>query len=239
MNVFDTWLIASIHNAAVPSHSFIELVESVVNMYLFKGVILIALLWWIWFRPVDTPGQDGEAVRRYHREVVVIAIASGFIALMAGRLLAHHLPFRLRPMYVAELRAYFPEANVDEPVLRTWSAFPSDHCMLWCAVAMGIFFASRPAGIYALFHSVVLIGLPRIYLGLHYPTDVLAGIALGIAIVCVLNVRAIRTRLCAPILAFAKYSPGVFFGAAFVLSFELTTQFSELRVLAHELIHGM
>ncbi|HEX7907610.1 MAG TPA: phosphatase PAP2 family protein [Paraburkholderia sp.] len=239
MNVFDTWLIALIHNAAVPSQGFIHLVELVVDMNLFKGLILIAMLWWIWFRPVTSPGQDSAAVRQYHREIVVIAIASGFIALLAGRLLAHHLPFRLRPMYVPELRAYFPEANVDEPVLRTWSSFPSDHSMLWCAVAMGIFFASRPAGIYALFHAIVLIGLPRIYLGLHYPTDVLAGIALGIGIVCVMNIRAIRTRVCAPILAFAQYSPGVFFGAAFVLCFELTTQFSELRVLAHEVIHGM
>ncbi len=239
MNVFDTWLIASINNAAVHSQSFTHLVELVVNMYLFKGVILIALLWWVWFRPIGSPGQDGAAVQRYQREVVLIAIVSGFIALVAGRLLAHHLPFRLRPMYVPELRAFYPEANVDEPVLRTWSAFPSDHGMLWCAVAMGIFFASRLAGIYALFHSVVLIGLPRIYLGLHYPTDVLAGAALGIGIVCVLNMRAIRTRICAPILAFAQHAPGVFYGAAFMLSFELTTQFSELRVLAHEMLPAL
>jgi len=239
MNVFDIWLIASIHNVAAPSQSFTHVAEFIVNMYLLKGVILIALLWWVWFKPEGSPGQGGAAVQQYHREVVVIAIVSGLIALVAGRLLAHHLPFRLRPMYVPELRAFYPEANVDEPVLRTWSAFPSDHCMLWCAVAMGIFFASRPAGIYALFHSVVLIGLPRIYLGLHYPTDVLAGIALGIGIACVLNAGAIRTRICAPVLAFAQRSPGVFYGAAFVLSFELTTQFSELRVLAHEMIHAM
>ncbi|MFM0566056.1 phosphatase PAP2 family protein [Paraburkholderia sediminicola] len=239
MNVIDTWLIASISNVAMHSQGFTHVVEAIVSAYLSKGVVLVALLWWVWFKPERAEDPDGEAIRRHHRELVVIAIASGLIALAAGRLLAHYLPFRLRPMYEPALRAFYPEANVEEPVLRTWSAFPSDHAMLWCAVAMGIFLASRPVGIYALFHAVVLIGLPRIYLGLHYPTDVLAGAALGIGIACVMNVRPIRTRIAAPILAFAQRYPGVFYGAAFLLSFELATQFDGLRVLAHALMHGM
>ncbi|SOE98246.1 undecaprenyl-diphosphatase [Burkholderia sp. OK233] len=239
MNVIDTWLIASISNVAMHSQGFTHVVEAIVSAYLSKGVVLVALLWWVWFKPERAEDPDGEAIRRHHRELVVIAIASGLIALAAGRLLAHYLPFRLRPMYEPALRAFYPEANVEEPVLRTWSAFPSDHAMLWCAVAMGIFLASRPVGIYALFHAVVLIGLPRIYLGLHYPTDVLAGAALGIGIACVMSARPIRTRIAAPILAFAQRYPGVFYGAAFVLSFELATQFEELRVLAHALMHGM
>jgi membrane-associated phospholipid phosphatase len=230
MNVIDTWAIASINKVAIHSQGFTPVVEAVVNAYLPKGVVLVALLWWVWFRHERAEGPDGEAVRRHQRELVVIAIASGLIALAAGRLLAHYLPFRLRPMYEPTLRAFFPEANVDEPVLRTWSSFPSDHAMLWCAVAMGI---------YALLHAVVLIGLPRIYLGVHYPTDVLAGAALGIGITYVMSARAIRTRIAAPMLAFAQRYPGVFYGAAFVLSFELATQFQELRVLAHGLIHGM
>jgi ABC-type nitrate/sulfonate/bicarbonate transport system permease component len=92
-------------------------------------------------------------------------------------------------------------------------------------------------GMYALFHAIVLIGLPRIFLGLHYPTDVLGGAVLGIGIACVMNANAIRTRIAAPMLAFAQCYPGVFYAAAFLLSFELTTQFDELRVLAHGLLH--
>lgn len=239
MNTIDTGLIASISNVAAHSPGFTHVVETVVSSYIAKGVVLVGLLWWVWFKPERAEGPDREAIQRYHRELVVIAIVSGLIALAAGRLLAHNLPFRLRPMYEPALRAFYPEANVEEPVLRTWSAFPSDHAMLWFAVAMGILLASRPVGIYALLHAVVLIALPRIYLGLHYPTDVLAGAALGIGITCVLNARVIRTRIAAPFLAFAQRYPGVFYGASFVLSFELATQFDELRVLAHGLIHGM
>jgi undecaprenyl-diphosphatase len=239
MNVIDTWAIASINKVAIHSQGFTPVVEAVVNAYLPKGVVLVALLWWVWFRHERAEGPDGEAVRRHQRELVVIAIASGLIALAAGRLLAHYLPFRLRPMYEPTLRAFFPEANVDEPVLRTWSSFPSDHAMLWCAVAMGIFLASRPVGIYALLHAVVLIGLPRIYLGVHYPTDVLAGAAMLVRIALALITYVMPMPSAAPMLAFAQRYPGVFYGAAFVLSFELATQFQELRVLAHGLIHGM
>ncbi|WP_206997098.1 phosphatase PAP2 family protein [Trinickia mobilis] len=237
MNNIDTWLIGFMSPVAIHSPRFDHVLETMVSMYLFKGVALTALLWWIWFRSERAEGPDGAALRRRECEIVVIAIASGFIALAAGRLLAHYLPFRLRPMYEPALRAFFPEAKVDEPVLRTWSAFPSDHVMLWSAVAMGIFLASRPVGIYALFHAIVLIGLPRIFLGLHYPTDVLAGAVLGIGIACLMNVNAIRTRIAAPMLAFAQRYPGVFYGGAFLLTFELTTQFDELRVLAHGLLH--
>ncbi|QCP52597.1 phosphatase PAP2 family protein [Trinickia violacea] len=237
MTHFDTWLIELMSPAIMDSPRFDHAIETIVAMYLFKGVVLTMLLWWIWFRSERADGPDGAALRRRQCEIVVIAIVSGFIALAAGRLLAHYLPFRLRPMYEPALRAYFPEANIDEPVLRTWSAFPSDHVMLWSAVAMGIFLASRPVGIYALFHAIVLIGVPRILLGLHYPTDVLAGAVLGIGIASLMNVNAIRTRVAAPMLSLAQRYPGVFYGGAFILCFELTTQFDELRVLAHGLLH--
>jgi undecaprenyl-diphosphatase len=239
MNDFDVRLIALITHVGRNSSVFIHGVETVSNMYLCKGLVLIALLWWVWFRPEAKLGDDGAALRRYHHEVVVLAIVSGLVALAAGRLLAHHMPFRLRPIYEPQLHALYPVAHITEILPRTWSAFPSDHAMLWCAIATGIFLASRPAGIYALLHVIVLIGLPRVYIGLHYPTDVLAGVALGIGIAAVMNAPPIRTRVAAPVLAFAQRYPGVFYGAAFMLCFELTTQFDELRVLLHDLSSGI
>ena len=175
------------------------------------------------------------AVRRRDREIVVIAIVSGLVAFLAGRLLAHYLPFRLRPVYEPALKGLYPITSVDELLPRTWSAFPSDHAMLWCAISMGIFLASRWLGIYALTHTAVLIGLPRVYLGLHYPSDVIVGGLLGIALACVMSVRPIRAPIAKPVLAMARRWPGPFFALAFLLSFELATQFDELRVIARYL----
>ena len=233
MNLFDRWLISLMEGVAGNSPSIAHVAVSIVNMYLVKGTVLIALLWWIWCRREHATADESEA-RIRDREIVVTAIASGLVALLAGRLLAHYLPFRIRPMYEPQLRSLYPASLPPELVPRTWSAFPSDHAMLWGAIAAAIFVASRAAGIYAFLHAAVLIGLPRIYLGLHYPTDVLAGGALGIAIAGALNVAPIRTRVAAPVLAFARYRPGLFYALAFVLSFELATQFDEFRVLAHD-----
>jgi undecaprenyl-diphosphatase len=239
MNGFDARLIISLSRVTFHSQLVTHAVLAIANMYVFKGLVLVALLWWIWFRLERAGGPDIGAARRRDREVVVIAIVSGLVALAVGRLLAHYLPFRVRPIYNPQFQAFFPEAGLQEPLLRTWSAFPSDHAMLWCAIATGIFVASRPVGIYALLHAIVLIGLPRVYLGLHYPTDVLAGAALGIGIAGVMNAPRIRTRVAAPVLAFAQRYPGVFYGLAFILSFELATQFDELRLLVHGMSKAM
>jgi membrane-associated phospholipid phosphatase len=234
MNVADQWLISLMSRMASHSPVLTRVAETILNMYLVKGTVLISLLWWIWFRRDDAMPDKREAMIR-DREIVVIAIASGLAALVVGRLLAHYLPFRLRPIYEPQLRALYPDPAPPELLPRTWSAFPSDHAMLWCAIAAAIFLASRAAGIYALIHTALLIGLPRIFLGLHYPTDVLAGAAIGIGIACVLSAVPIRKHLAAPVLWLAARLPGVFHALAFMLSFELATQFDEFRVLAHHL----
>jgi undecaprenyl-diphosphatase len=121
-------------------------------------------------------------------------------------------------------------------MLRTWSAFPSDHAMMWCAVATGIFLASRRLGVAAIVYTVVLIGLPRIYLGLHHPTDVLAGLALGALICVLLNRAVIRQRIAAPVLNWSAKHQAAFHVAIFLLSFELASQFDEIRLLSESFL---
>jgi membrane-associated phospholipid phosphatase len=233
MNAFDRPLIEAMSHYAVHSQSVAHIVDAISKMYLFKGTLLVALLWWIWFRHYRATSRDEIAIRRRDRELVVIAIVSGFVAFLAGRLLAHYLPFRLRPVYEPALQGLYPVTKVDQLLPRTWSAFPSDHAMLWCAISMGIFLASRWLGIYAFIHTAVLIGLPRVYLGLHYPSDVIVGGLLGILLAGVMSVRPVRATAAKPVLAMARRWPGPFFALAFLLSFELATQFDEFRVIAH------
>ncbi|HVW50392.1 MAG TPA: phosphatase PAP2 family protein [Trinickia sp.] len=237
MTSFDEWLIHAMSRIDIHSPLFVRAAVTAAEFDLTRGLPLVTLLWWIWFRPERQIGAQGEAARRQAHELVIAAIVSGLIALAIGRLLAHELPFRLRPIFEPQLHAFYPPPNAKVLLPRTWSSFPSDHAMLWGAVATAILFASRPVGIYALLHVVVLICLPRLYLGLHYPTDLLAGLALGVGIACLVNVPPIRALVSKPVLAFAERCPGLFYGAAFLLSFELATQFDELRLLAFGLTH--
>ena len=57
-------------------------------------------------------------------------------------------------------------------------SFPSDHAAVAFAIAFGVLAFSRRAGILFL-AAATLISLSRIALGLHYPSDVLAGALVG------------------------------------------------------------
>ncbi|WP_322015089.1 phosphatase PAP2 family protein [Paraburkholderia sp. J12] len=198
-------------------------IRAIADRYTFKGLVLIPLLWWAWFYP---------GVRRaWCREVVIATIVSAIFALIVGRLMAHFLPFRLRPLYTPGLSGHFPFEAAKSADLMAWSSFPSDHAMLWAAVATGIFLISWRAGLLAFLYTLVFICAPRFYLGYHYPTDLLAGIALGIATTCVLTRDSVRTWFGPPSLRWMERYPGVFSMLAFVLSLELVTQFDDIRTL--------
>jgi undecaprenyl-diphosphatase len=85
-------------------------------------------------------------------------------------------------LYSAELHLHFAGSDIKDALLTSWSSFPSDHAMLWMAVATGIFLVWRGIGVLAILYTVLFICVPRAYLGFHYPTDLLVGAAVGIGI---------------------------------------------------------
>ncbi|MBB5940123.1 phosphatase PAP2 family protein [Streptomyces zagrosensis] len=64
-------------------------------------------------------------------------------------------------------------------------SFVSDHSTLVAAIAVGIFMVSRKYGVVALILAL-LAGFCRVYMGVHYPTDVVGGFALGTAVTLLL-----------------------------------------------------
>src|SRR5258708_15726689 len=144
MDLFDTSIQTFLTRFALSSTVLNHAIRVIAGLYTFKGFVLIPILWWMWFKP----SQRGE----WEREMVIATIASGLMALAIGRLLAHYLPFRVRPIYNLELHLHFPSAGLREAVVRTWSSFPSDHAMLWMSVAAGIFSVSRRVGVLALLY---------------------------------------------------------------------------------------
>ena len=63
-------------------------------------------------------------------------------------------------------------------------SFPSDHATMAGAVAAGLLLVSWRLGLLAV-AAAALMGFARIYIGAHYPSDVLAGFALGAAVTLV------------------------------------------------------
>lgn len=227
MTRFDTVILGfltQIHLSPLLNHA----IRVIAGLYTFKGFLLIPLLLWIWFQP--------NKRRDWQREMVIATVASGLIALAAGRLLAHFLPFRERPIFNPDLHLHFASEALREAALSNWSSFPSDHAMLWMAIAMGIFLVWRGIGTLALLYTALFICLPRAYLGFHYPTDLLAGAAIGVAITWIMTRDAVRKRTAAPVLDWTLRFPGPASMIAFLVCFELITQFDDLLRLAHSVL---
>ena len=74
------------------------------------------------------------------------------------------------------------------------SGFPSDHATAAFAIAVAIFLRNRRWGTVVLGCASVL-ATARVGMGVHYPTDVLGGAALGALSALVLWLPFVRTRL--------------------------------------------
>jgi undecaprenyl-diphosphatase len=186
---------------------------------LLKGGLVVAVLCALWMT------SRGPVAARELRSRVVMTVAAGFAALFVSRVLALALPFRARPFdYAGGTPAFAPRA------LESWSAFPSDHAALFFALAVGILVMSRVLGLLALVHAVAVVSVPRIVLGLHHPTDILAGAAIGAACAFVATRPALWQRCAPPVLAWSEGRHAPSFGAlAFLLLFETATLFDSVR----------
>ncbi len=58
-------------------------------------------------------------------------------------------------------------------------SFPSGHTAIFFAIAMAVFYFNKKWGIVA-FVIAILVGVSRIYVGVHWPLDVVAGALIGI-----------------------------------------------------------
>jgi undecaprenyl-diphosphatase len=76
-------------------------------------------------------------------------------------------------------RAIGIQDNIGDMQLHRLSSFPSDTASLYFAICMIIFLERKWAGIACALWATLTIGLCRVALGYHYPSDILGGALLG------------------------------------------------------------
>ncbi|MEK9969006.1 MAG: phosphatase PAP2 family protein [Ferrovibrio sp.] len=190
---------------------------------MLKGGLFMAFFWWQWFR------RDDVTVQR--RQTVLTALAGAIVAIAVARILQLVLPFRERPLHNDALNLV-PPTVVNPDTLDGWSSFPSDHAVLFFALALAVWRLHRTLGIVAFLWSSLAICLPRIFLGYHYATDILTGAFIGILVMQATFIL-LRPRLLAqPLLRWEKAHATSFYCAAFLASLELAVLFQDVRQLA-------
>lgn len=108
------------------------------------------------------------------RRTGIAVLISYFGVLLFGQLILKHLISRARP---CQIDLNFP-LLLERP---TSSSFPSTHAAWAFGTATAIFMKYRKVGI-ACFVFAALIAFSRLYLFMHFPTDVLFGVIMGVVL---------------------------------------------------------
>ena len=184
------------------------------------GPFVLAICW-LWF--------DARPDQQRRREILVQAFAAAIIGLFVGRVLAWGLPFRERPEFRLDIGLLYPLKSS----LRTWSAFPSDHAVMAFSLATSLARLSPTLGLFGFLQAAIVICFPRLYFGLHHPSDVIGGGLIGIAIAAAMAWVPPRYTGQSSVINFERKQPAAFYTAGFFVLYEMMTMFEDLRSLAN------
>lgn len=147
------------------------LARLVVNDYLAPTALALMLIW-MWFRERSTRERQNDT------SAVLNAIVAQFLANVILKSV-NLLYFRPRP--------FDSDPAVNLLFYRPWdSSFPSNPATFAFAMATAIYLGDRRLGRWALGVAGLWV-LARVFCGVHYPSDVLAGALLGSTVAYLLS----------------------------------------------------
>ncbi len=223
---FDIEAVKALNGHIGASPLFDRLVWVASSNAIFKGFLFVAALWWLGSR------ENGERKNGFAFALRwIFGLAAG---LLIARYVQNYIPSHLRPISEPSLALNVVQKGDSTYFARLYS-FPSDHALMFFALSTAIFSRSRALGACAYIWTAFVICLPRVYFGYHYPSDIIAGAAMGVAIMA--------AALALPVPEFAERwaralearAPGLGLGLAFFASAEIAVNFDHVR----EIVSGL
>jgi len=173
-------------------HWLNRIVEFVGEYGLLLAMVLLIV--WCWWGVRRRPGGAEEAASSV--AALVWAPLAAAVAVLVN------VPIR---GFVERPRPFRDHQGLEVLVSgKTDYSFVSDHATLAMAMAVGLFVAHRRFGLVGI-GVALLEGFCRVYMGVHYPTDVIGGFALGTAVALLLS--PVASMLLTPVLRAVDRSP--------------------------------
>ncbi|BAC71794.1 MULTISPECIES: phosphatase PAP2 family protein [Streptomyces] len=169
----DVTLLYDINGLAKDAPHWFDRAMEFVGEYglLLAMVLLVVWCWW------GVRRRSGEDAASSVAALVWAPLAAGIAVLV-------NVPIR---GFVERPRPFVDHQGLEVLVSgKTDFSFVSDHATLTMAMAVGLFVASRKFGLAGI-GLALLEGFCRVYMGVHYPTDVVGGFALGTAVALLLS----------------------------------------------------
>ncbi|GAA2234354.1 phosphatase PAP2 family protein [Streptomyces indiaensis] len=187
----DVDLLYDINGLAKDAPAWSDRVMEYVGEYgLLLGIVLLVV--WCWWSVRRRGGEDAAST--------VAALV--WAPLAAGIAVLVNVPIR---GFVERPRPFLDHQGLEVLVQgKTDYSFVSDHATIVMAMAVGLFVAHRAYGLVALVLALFG-GFIRVYMGVHYPTDVVGGFALGTAVALLLSPLAMA--LLTPLVKAVERSP--------------------------------
>ncbi len=145
-------------------------VQSAIHHHLLGGIPFAGAVFYFWVQ--------AEHENRPERLGRLITILLGSLAAIALALWAGEVISWLPPQHQPGLARLYPKYLIWDD---NTNSFPSDSTAVYTAISVGLISLNRRAGAMLLAAVLLLVSLPRMYVGGHYPTDVLAGLLIGLA----------------------------------------------------------
>ncbi|QNK87144.1 phosphatase PAP2 family protein [Sporosarcina sp. resist] len=140
--------------------------DQIVLWFSKYGPILFGVVFvWLWFSKSENQNDN--------REIVLFALTIVIITLGIDKIIEMTY-FRPRPYVNHAVTLLVEKSNLDP-------SFPSNHAAGSFALALALFWKRRTAGSILLI-SAFFMALSRVFIGVHYPLDLLAGAMVALAV---------------------------------------------------------
>jgi len=206
-----------------------EIVSFAECSQLIKGGLFLTVFFYLWFHSKEEAGKAEVTEKRSILLHTLLVCIPGIIVIRALALL---LPFRPRPLFNPALHLRLA-AGFNPYNFATWSSFPSDHAFLFFALATGMFLVNRKIGYFLYLYTALFIALPRLFLGIHYASDLAVGGLFGMGTASTANWARLRSWITRPAWRLQELSPGAGYGSLFFISIETAELYLPLWAAAH------